>query len=42
MLNFLPNMLLNNDQKFAYYAQYYAHDYYNMSQFVYNFIIFND
>ena len=29
MLNFLPIMLLSNAQKFAYYAQYYAHDYCN-------------
>ena len=29
MLNFLPIMLLNNAQKFAYYAQYCAHDYCN-------------
>ena len=29
MLNFLPIMLLSSAKKFAYYAQYYAHDYCN-------------
>ena len=29
MLNFLPIMLLSSAQNFAYYAQYYAHDYCN-------------
>ena len=35
-------MLLSNAQKFAYHAQYYAHDYCNYAQFVYDFINFND
>ena len=39
MINFLLMMLLSNTQKCAYYAQYCAHDYFNMPQFVYNFII---
>ena len=38
MLNFLPIMLLNNAQKFA----YYAHDYCDYAQFVYDFITFDD
>ena len=29
MLNSLPIMLLSNAQNFAYYAQYYAHEYCN-------------
>ena len=29
MLNFLPIMLLSSAQKVTYYAQYYAHNYYN-------------
>ena len=29
MLSFLPIMHLSNVQKFAYYTQYYAHDYSN-------------
>ena len=29
MLNFLPIMFLSNAQIFAYYAQYYAHEYCN-------------
>ena len=29
ILNFLPIILLSKAQKFAYYAQYYAHDYCN-------------
>ena len=41
MLNFLPIMLLSNAQKFAYHAQYYAHDYCNYAAVVYDFI-FND
>ena len=39
MINFLLIMLLNSAQKFAYYVKYYAHDYFNMPQFVYDFII---
>ena len=43
MLNFLPIMLLNNAQKFAYYAQYYMPmTTANMLSFVYDFITFND
>ena len=40
MLNFLPIMFLSTTQKFAYYAQYYAHDMTTaiMPQFVCDFM----
>ena len=40
MLNFLPIMLLSKAQKFAYYAQYYAHDYCNyVTVYIYSFLM---